>query len=223
MKCTLLLISALTLTGCTFAEPLRIVCIGDSLTSCGGSGGRFTDHLAARLPEANIINKGVAGDTLGGGRARFEKDVLALHPDVVIIGLGANDFWQAKRPLADLAADLKYLVSAAREAGAQVVIASCFGDVDQGDPSPEFTEDRRSHYARGIARFERELVAQFGCFYVPNMQADIKPVADHPEFWNDNNHPNRAGNERVARRILKELQKALEAARAVARTSLSGT
>jgi len=219
MKLYCLFILALLLACDVAAKPIRIVCIGDSLTACGGSGGHFTDHLTSWLPGAEIINKGIGGDTLAGGRARYEKDVLLLQPDVVVIELGANDFWQAKRPIDDLAADLEYMISTARASNAQVVIASCFGDVEQGDSSPEFIEDLHSRYACEIARFERRLVTQYGCFYVPNMQLDIKPAKEHPEFWSDNNHPNKAGNERVARRILAELQKALTAA---AMTSLSG-
>ncbi len=193
--------------------PVRVVCVGDSLTACGGPGGRYTDYLSAWLPSAEIINKGISGDTLGGGRKRYEQDVLALSPGIVVIELGANDFWKAKRAIEELAADLEHMVSAARRTGAQVVIASCFGDVETGDASPEFQDDIRSRYAREIARFERDIAACYGCFYVPNMQVDIKPITDHPQFWAKDRHPNKAGNEFVARRILPELEKALSAKR----------
>jgi len=91
-----------------------------------------------------------------------------------------------------------------------VVIASCFGDVAFGDASPEFQEDKRTSYAAGIARFEKGIAARYGALYVPNMQADIKPLAEKKQYWSDNNHPNKAGNEFVAKRILVELQKALQ-------------
>jgi acyl-CoA thioesterase-1 len=212
MKTKLLLMVSL-FAGIVSAAPLKIVCIGDSLTACGGPGGHYTDYLAQRLPDCEVINKGIGGDTLGGGRKRFGTDVLNLKPDVVVIELGANDFWRAKRPIEGLSADLEYMIRSAKESGAQVVIASCFGDVETGDPSPEFQEDLHVRYARGIARFERELCSRYGCFYVPNMQIDIKPREDHPEFWDDTNHPNKAGNEPVARRILAELEKALNVLR----------
>ena len=200
------------LAGCmTVKTPPRIVCFGDSLTACGGPEGHYTDWLAKWLPDSEVFNKGIGGDTLGGGRARYQKDVMDLSPDVVVIALGANDFWRARRPLDELAADLEYMVDAARRAGMQVVIASCFGDVETGDPSPEFQEDLHARYARGIARFEKEIVERDNCFYVPNMQIDIKPVKNHPQYWNDTNHPNKAGNELVARRIFAELEKALAA------------
>jgi len=214
MKKPALWIFVLLLTGCmTVKSPPRIVCIGDSLTACGGPGGHYTDHLAAWLPGCEVINKGVGGDTLAGGKKRYQRDVLDLNPDIVVIELGANDFWKAKRPLDELAADLECMVKAARRARAQVVIASCFGDVETGDTSPEFKEDVHARYARGIARFERDISARYSCFYVPNMQIDIKPVKDYPQDWDDSHHPNKKGNERVARRIFTELEKARAAGR----------
>lgn len=212
MKTKLLLPLILLLTGCITVKPLlRVVCIGDSLTACGGPGGHYTDYLAAWLPQCEVINKGIGGDTLGRGRKRYQTDVMDLNPDVVVIELGANDFWRAKRPLDELSADLEYMVKTARQAGTQVVIASCFGDVETGDNSPEFKENVHARYACGIARFERDISVRYGCFYVPNMQIDIKPVKDHPQDWGDTHHPNKIGNERVARRILPELKKALRA------------
>jgi lysophospholipase L1-like esterase len=215
MKTTTLLIALLMLAGCSTPKPalLRIVCIGDSLTSCGGSGGRYTDWLAAWMPEAEIINQGIGGNTLAQGRERYQTDVMDLCPDIVVIELGACDFWRAVRPLEELASELEYMAGTARHAGIQVVIASCFGDVESGDPSPEFVDEIRSGYGRGIARFEQQLAARYGCFYVPNMQADIKPVIDYPQYWGDDRHPNKAGNEKVARRIFIELEKARVAGR----------
>jgi len=209
---TIFLCIPLLLAGCvTPSEPVRIVCIGDSLTSCGGQGGLYTDWLAAWLPECEIINKGIGGETLGQGRARYQRDVMALNPDVVVIALGANDFWRARQPVDDLASELEYMVGTARHAGIQVVVASCFGDVAAGDSSPEFVDKLRHRYGTGIAVFERQICERYNCFYVPNMQVDIKPVKEHPEYWGDDRHPNKAGNEKVARRILVELKKAMAA------------
>jgi acyl-CoA thioesterase-1 len=188
------------------------VCFGDSLTTCGGPGGRYSDFLAAWLPGAEIINRGIAGDTLAGGRARFDADVLSHAPGVVVIQLGANDYWAASRPLPDLRADLECMVRACRERGAQVVIASCFGESDGSIREEGAQADRRARYAGGIARFEREIADQYGAFYVPNMQVDIKPNGGD-RYWCDRNHPNKRGNELVARRIMEQLRPAIAASR----------
>jgi lysophospholipase L1-like esterase len=55
---------------------------------------------------------------------------------------------------------------------------------------------------------EAEIVKKYNCFYIPNIQADIKPNTND-EFWVDRNHPNSLGNEFVAKRIFEELKKAL--------------
>src|SRR3990172_4642582 len=70
----------------------RIVCFGDSLTTCGGYGGRYSDFLAQALPEMEVINQGSDGETLAGGMTRFGYDVLSLRPKVLVLELGANDF-----------------------------------------------------------------------------------------------------------------------------------
>ncbi len=203
---------AVAMSGCESKKPKVIVCLGDSLTACGGAGGRYSDYLAKWLDKHTIINKGVNGDTLAGGRARFQTDVLDNSADVVIIALGANDFWQKKRSPGQLKADLEYMVEQANQASVQVVIASCFGDRDLAEEQDvEFSSDRFD-YAYAIAKMEAEVVERFGCFYVPNMQIDIKPNGRVP-YWADDNHPNEIGNEFVAKRILAELKKALAVAK----------
>lgn len=59
-----------------------------------------------------------------------------------------------------------------------------------------------------IGEMEVEIVKKYNCFYIPNIQADIKPN-NNSEFWTDTNHPNNLGNELVAKRIFDEPRKAL--------------
>ena len=90
---------------------MRIVFIGDSvtegcfeLTNCGAGFEVIYDrencyvaYLKQRLtrafPEKNIeiINAGISGNTTGNGLERFDRDVLSLEPDVVVICYGLND------------------------------------------------------------------------------------------------------------------------------------
>jgi lysophospholipase L1-like esterase len=195
--------------GCkTEPKSRTIVCLGDSLTTCGGLGGRYSDWIAEWLPNDVIVNKGIGGDTLAGARARFKCDVLDIEPDVVIIELGANDFWQAKRDISQLRTDLENMVTRAKQAGIEVVIASCFGKRDYPTEEKVEFEPQRYGFAEQIWRMEEDLCKKYGCFYVPNMQIDIKPNGKEP-YWADNNHPNKQGNEFVAKRIFAELKKAL--------------
>lgn len=79
------------------------------------------------------INKGVAGDTSGKMLARFQTDVINLHPDIVHIMLGTYDVssptaWEvacgpATGPIATCA-NLDAMVTMAQAAGIKVIIAT---------------------------------------------------------------------------------------------------
>ena len=188
-----------------------IVCFGDSLTSCGGAGGRYSDWLQRELPGYRVVNSGKSGDTLAGGLARLDEAVLKYRPVCVIVELGPNDYWRRKRPLAELGRDYETIVSKCCEAGAKVLIVSCFGnDKLSNGETPDFASPGLplEHYAAGLATIERGLVAKYGCGYVPDLQRDIVPKGRR-DLWKDKNHPNAAGNRIVAETILPELLKLL--------------
>ncbi|RYL93146.1 GDSL-type esterase/lipase family protein [Sporolactobacillus sp. Y61] len=79
---------------------MRIVCFGDSVTrgiTCAR--GRFRiikDNYPALLQrflgeDDEVINKGVFNDNSDLLVKRLDKDVLQLHPDLVLINIGGND------------------------------------------------------------------------------------------------------------------------------------
>lgn len=63
-----------------------IVAFGDSITAFTGWVGMLKGELGT-----NVINAGIGGNTTNHAMARFEKDVLAYDPDVVILNFGMND------------------------------------------------------------------------------------------------------------------------------------
>lgn len=80
-----------------------IVCIGDSLTE-GGPGHYMTmaktldvkdvqycDVLRDRLPDWQVYNMGKGGHSTLDMQQRFERDVIALRPRLVVIMGGTND------------------------------------------------------------------------------------------------------------------------------------
>ena len=79
----------------------RMVAVGDSITKgdwdseeAGGWVTRLATKLRASYPHASFLlaNAGVDGDTTAGVLARLARDVLAPHPQVVIVSIGTNDF-----------------------------------------------------------------------------------------------------------------------------------
>jgi acyl-CoA thioesterase I len=87
-------------------EPLRIVAIGSSSTA-----GLWVVSRAATYPEVmrrelsrlwpnarvEVVNSGRIGETIRGSIARFDRDVLAYAPGLVVWQLGTNDVAWGRR------------------------------------------------------------------------------------------------------------------------------
>jgi lysophospholipase L1-like esterase len=97
-------------------RPLTVVAVGSSSTAGAGASHpgasypeRLRDELARRFPDApiTVVNRGVNGETARRMIARFEGDVLALQPHLVIWQTGTNsalrdhDPDQFRREIAD--------------------------------------------------------------------------------------------------------------------------
>lgn len=80
-------------------EPLKIVAIGSSSTAGAGASSpahSYPNRLAVELntlfpgQQISVVNRGVNGDETQGMLARFESDVVAEKPDLVIWQVGTN-------------------------------------------------------------------------------------------------------------------------------------
>jgi GDSL-like Lipase/Acylhydrolase family len=96
----------------------RMVAVGDSITKgdwdvdeAGGWVTRLVTKLRAAYPHARfqLDNAGLDGDMTAGVLARLARDVLAPHPQLVIISIGTNDFDYGV-PRTQFAAQLQTLV-----------------------------------------------------------------------------------------------------------------
>ncbi len=97
---------------------VNIVFLGDSVThGCFSSGygiighDRFASYtmkfhkmLSVLFPNTvfNIINSGIGGGTATTGLERFDRDVIAYHPDLVVVSFGLNDHGDLKGNLVSL-------------------------------------------------------------------------------------------------------------------------
>ena len=91
--------------GCLFLMAFRapkkkkVLFFGDSITQMGVQKGGYIDVLNARIKTAGIedqyelVGAGIGGNKIYDLFLRMEKDVLAQHPDVVVIWVGVNDVW----------------------------------------------------------------------------------------------------------------------------------
>jgi acyl-CoA thioesterase I len=113
------------------SEPLKIVAIGSSSTV-----GLWVLRSAATYPEVmrrellrlrpnatiKVINSGRVGDTIPNNIARFERDVFAHTPDLVIWQLGTNDVAWGGRPDQRLKNSVLEGVRALKAGSADVVL-----------------------------------------------------------------------------------------------------
>jgi lysophospholipase L1-like esterase len=76
---------------------MKIICFGDSLTE-GDYGGSYVRTVQAQLPQHEIVNAGVGGNTVVNLARRLERDVLHHEPDAVFLMVGGNDAISYSQP-----------------------------------------------------------------------------------------------------------------------------
>lgn len=184
------------------AEPVvaqgpLVVFLGDSLTAGMGLAEEqafpalVRDRLVDEGMAVRIVNAGVSGDTTAGGMRRLSW-VLRQGPDVVVVGLGANDGLRGL-PLAATEANLREIVRLAREGGARVVLLGM-------KLPPNYGPDYVMGFEAIFPRLARELA-------VPLVPFLLEGVGGEPDFnLGDGLHPNAAGHERLAENVLPVLR-----------------
>ncbi|WP_125712204.1 SGNH/GDSL hydrolase family protein [Companilactobacillus kedongensis] len=72
----------------------KIVLFGDSIFA-GYSDGKMTDALTDRIskhfPDDKVINLSIPGYKTSNAVSNIQQNILELHPDLLILGFGAND------------------------------------------------------------------------------------------------------------------------------------
>jgi lysophospholipase L1-like esterase len=110
--------------------PVKIVAIGSSSTAGAGASSpamnypsRLAVELKTLLPRLDItvVNRGVNGEESRDMLARFDRDVFAEKPDLVLWQVGSNSVLR-DRPLEEANAPLHEGLRRLREAGVDVVL-----------------------------------------------------------------------------------------------------
>jgi lysophospholipase L1-like esterase len=117
---------------------ITIVALGDSTTAGtpafkspieappdgeGNQESQFAYWLMRRHPGWTVLNRGVNGERTDEIAARFDRDVIAARPKVVVILAGVNDVYQG-RPASYVTGQLRAMYDRAAAAGIPVVAAS---------------------------------------------------------------------------------------------------
>ena len=111
-------------------QPLVIVAIGSSSTSGAGASSpamSYPSRLAAELQEhfprlpITVLNRGIGGETSREMLARFDRDVFAENPDLVIWQAGSNSVLR-DQPLDGTGTLLRQGLTRLKASGADVVL-----------------------------------------------------------------------------------------------------
>lgn len=182
-------------------NPVRIVCIGDSLTGVyyhNGSRRSWPELLNVTLKEAfpnaslEVFNAGISGDVTSGALARLEKDVISRHPHIVTVMFGTND--SCRIPLDEYEDNLDQIIKKCREANAEVILMTPNSITD----NPPFLNDKVKDYAKVLEKVAKRrkcpLVDNFGAWKAQHKKDGTT--------WNllmsDAIHPNLNGSRKFA-------------------------
>ena len=181
------------------ADPVKVLAFGDSLTAGYGlkQGEGFADQLQAAFRKmgrpVTVINAGVSGDTTAGGLSRLNW-LLGQHPDVLVVGLGANDGLRGL-PLTEVELNLRVIVRRSQAAGARVLLLGMRIPPNYGP------------YADQFAALYPKLAKELNVPLVPFVLDKVGGVRSLNQA--DGLHPTAKGQEIVARNVLPYLEKVL--------------
>jgi lysophospholipase L1-like esterase len=180
-------------------DPARpVVCLGDSLTSGIEPYGGYPSDLAAMLT-VPVVDLSAAGISAEQALPLLPR-VAEACPQAVVVELGGHDFLQG-RDRASTRATLVQIITAARQAGAEVILM----------------EIPRGFIVDPYAGLERELAREFDLELISDSTIrDLvlwSPIAP-PGMWctggrlsDDGLHPNARGNAHLARRVAAALHR----------------
>ncbi len=169
-----------------------VVVFGDSLVAGVGvrEGSDFVSRISRALDGRTTINAGVAGDTTALGRMRLDRDVLVHDPSIVIVLLGGNDALK-RIPREETRANLAHIIAHLTREDAVVILLGIRGGL------------LRDAYE---GMFE-DLAREYGVLHIPDV---LDGLFGNPDYMADPIHPNEAGHEIIAGRIIPVLSGLLE-------------
>jgi acyl-CoA thioesterase I len=173
-----------------------IVCFGDSLTAGHGvtAGQTYPDYLQRDLDSRgyayHVINKGIVGNTTKDGVDRL-KDVLALHPQIVVVEFGGNDGLRGL-PISVTRQNLDQIISTLLNAGTKVVLAGITLPPNYG---PDYIQQFNETYTL--------LARKYKIPSIPFLLKNVYGVSG--SMQDDGIHATEKGNQQVALNILQAL------------------
>ena len=205
---------------------MTLVAFGDSTTAIRSTVPKvYAQILQGELPQAlggsvAVHNAGVGGNTTYDALSRINADVLARHPNVVIVQFGINDSWvdsgkqgnpsriaidaaaQVGHPNAargNYTANLNTIVNTLRSSGARVIVMTPNQLQTTGAGAEAIWQnDLLGQYAQVVRKVAADSKVEL--LDVWQMYADYASMPGHSvnDLLVDSQHPNQAGHRLVA-------------------------
>lgn len=192
----------------TAAEPVRIVCLGDSVTKAVRPGVEPHETFCALLQQqlsrpdnpVEVLNAGIGGNTTEDGLKRFQADVLDRKPDLVVLMFGLNDSWidagktASRLTVHEYRANLDTMLELLLGHQVKVILMT---------PNPALAPTygpERNATLRPYVNVVRDLAAHHELPLVDVYQhfAELAQEREINSLFTDDMHPNPAGQKQIA-------------------------
>jgi len=201
----LILVSGIMVVGCSNSKDIILVCLGDSLTSGYGATTPFIDDESKSYPsylqkKANIsiINAGVSGSTTSHSLARIDSNFLSECPDMIIILLGANDFF-GNISVSTTQSNLQNIINKFDNGNRKIYLAKFYTDeIATAMSIPSNTVIQYNNMFTALASSSNEITL------IEDIWTGVWGI-----HMSDNIHPNANGYEIMADNIYKVIKKDL--------------
>lgn len=215
------------------AKLVTVVAFGDSTTATRGKLKIYAECLKEDLPQrglqVEIINAGIGGHSTQDAIGRFEKDVTAKQPQIVIIQFGINDstinVWKdppdTKAPVSQeqYLANLDKMIETLHKQHCHVILMTpnpmrwtpalvkLYGKPPYPPDNPDGLNVTLSPYAAAVRKLAKKrkvpLVDVYGAFQAYGK----KPGQSVDQLLLDGMHPNDQGQRLVADLLIPEILK----------------
>lgn len=203
-------IGVVTVMALFSCQPVRVACVGDSITFGHGIGDREHDTYPAVLDSMlgkryDVRNFGISGRTLMNSgdepymSEQIYRDALDFQPQIVTIALGTNDSKpQNWSNCSDFKEDLRTLINSFRSLPSSPKIWICL-------PTPAMGHAwaiNDSIIYNGVIPYIKEVAEEESTGLI-----DLNtPFQSQRDYFPDTIHPNEAGQEKIAGIIFKALK-----------------
>lgn len=182
----------------------RVVFMGDSITD------NWARRRGSFFTENHYVGRGIGGQTTPQMLIRFQPDVIALKPKVVVILAGTNDIAGNTGPasLEDIENNLMSMTTLAKAHGIHVVLSSVMPVCDYIRPQ---TTKRPPEKIIALNAWMKEYADKNGFVYLDYYPAMLDDKQMLKKEWTDDGlHPNDAGYAAIEPLAVKAIAKALK-------------